>query len=88
VEDEEAYNQCDDVPFIVNIRRINIIETKISYSNVIPYEHTNGEGKMFTYSTSLHILYVLVQCNMDIMSLNIYVLFHNQCTMSIFYYLY
>jgi hypothetical protein len=77
VEDEEEYNQCDDVPFIVNIRRINIIETKISYSNVIPYERTNGEGKMFMYSTSLHILYVLVQCNMDIMSLNIYVLFHN-----------
>jgi hypothetical protein len=32
---------------------------------------------LFMYSNSIHIFYVLVQCNVDIMSLNIYVLFHN-----------
>jgi hypothetical protein len=31
---------------------------------------------LFMYS-NLHIFYVLVRCNVDIMSLNIYVLFHN-----------
>jgi hypothetical protein len=45
VEDEEEYNQCDEVPFL-DKRRINIVETKISYSNMIPYTHTNGEGKL------------------------------------------
>jgi hypothetical protein len=45
VEDEEEYNQCDEVPFL-DTRRINIVETKISYSNMIPYTHTNGEGKL------------------------------------------
>jgi hypothetical protein len=43
VDDEEEYNQCDEVPFFVDTRRINIVETKISYSNVIPYVCTNGE---------------------------------------------
>jgi hypothetical protein len=33
VEDEEKYNQCDEVPFFVNTGWINIVETKISYSN-------------------------------------------------------
>jgi hypothetical protein len=46
VEDEEEYNQCDEVPFFVYTRRINIVETKISYSNVIPYTRTGGEGKL------------------------------------------
>jgi hypothetical protein len=46
VEDEEEYNQCDEVPFFMDTRRINIIETKISYSNVIPNTRTNGEGKL------------------------------------------
>jgi hypothetical protein len=32
---------------------------------------------MFLYSSSLDIFYVLVQCNVDLMSLNIYVIFHN-----------
>jgi hypothetical protein len=39
VEDEEEYNQCDEVPFFVDTRRINIVETKISYSNVTLYAH-------------------------------------------------
>jgi hypothetical protein len=43
VEDEEEYNQCDDVSFFMDTRRINIVETKISYSNVIPYVGTDGE---------------------------------------------
>jgi hypothetical protein len=30
----------------MDTKRINMIETKISYSNVIPYAHTNGEGKL------------------------------------------
>jgi hypothetical protein len=46
VEDEVEYNQCDEVTFFVDTRRINIIEIKISYSNVIPYACTDGEGKM------------------------------------------
>jgi hypothetical protein len=46
MEDEEEYNQFDDVPFFVDTTRINIVETKIPYSNVIPYVHTNGEGKL------------------------------------------
>jgi prophage antirepressor-like protein len=46
MEDEGEYNQCDEVPFYVDTRRMNIIETKISYSNVIPYARTNGEGKL------------------------------------------
>jgi ribosomal protein L20 len=28
------------------IKRINIVETKISYSNVISYMRTDGEGKL------------------------------------------
>jgi hypothetical protein len=46
VEDEEEYNQCDDVPFFVDTKRINIVETKISYSNVISYACTDGEEKL------------------------------------------
>jgi hypothetical protein len=46
VEDEEEYNQCDEVPFFMDTRRINIIETNISYSNVILYARTDGEGKL------------------------------------------
>jgi hypothetical protein len=42
VEDEEEYNQFDEVPFFVDATRINNVETKISYSNVISYMHTNG----------------------------------------------
>jgi hypothetical protein len=30
----------------VDTRRINIVETKISYSNMIPYVHSDGEGKL------------------------------------------
>jgi hypothetical protein len=46
MDDEEEYNQCDDVPFFVDTKMINIVETKLSYSNVIPYAHTDGEGKL------------------------------------------
>jgi hypothetical protein len=46
VEDEKEYNQFDEVSFFVDTIRINIVETKISYSNVIPYARTNGEGKL------------------------------------------
>ena len=46
VKDEEEYNQFDEVPFFVDTKRINIVETKISYSNVIPYARTDGEGKL------------------------------------------
>jgi hypothetical protein len=66
VEHEEEYNHCDKVSFFVNTKRINIIERKISYSNVITYACTDGEGKLFIYNTSLHIFYILFQCNMDI----------------------
>jgi hypothetical protein len=46
MEDEEEYNQCDEVPFFVDTSRINIVEKKISYRNVIPYAWTDGEGKL------------------------------------------
>jgi hypothetical protein len=46
VEDEEEYNQFDEVPLFMDTTRINIIETKISYINVIPYTLTDGEGKL------------------------------------------
>jgi hypothetical protein len=46
IVDEEEYNQFDDVSFFVDTIRINIIDTKISYSNVIPYTCTDGEGKL------------------------------------------
>jgi hypothetical protein len=46
VEDEEEYNQFDEVPLFVDTTRINIIEAKISYSNVIPYARTDDEGKL------------------------------------------
>jgi hypothetical protein len=46
LEDEEEYNHSEEVPFFVDTRRINIVETKISYSKVIPYAYTNGDGKL------------------------------------------
>jgi hypothetical protein len=46
VEDEEDYNQFDEVTFFMDTIRINIVETKISYNNVIPYARTDGEGKL------------------------------------------
>jgi hypothetical protein len=46
MEDEEEYNKFDEVPFFVDTTRINIIETKISYSNVIPDACSDGEGKL------------------------------------------
>jgi hypothetical protein len=42
---------------------------------VIPNARTDGEGKLFMYSSSLHIFYVLFQCNMDIILLNHYLLY-------------
>jgi hypothetical protein len=46
VKDEEYDNQCDEVSFFVDTKRINIIETKTSYSNVIPNTCTDDEGKL------------------------------------------
>jgi hypothetical protein len=46
MEDEEEYNQFDEVPFFVDTTRINIVETNISYSNVISFAHTDGAGKL------------------------------------------
>jgi hypothetical protein len=46
VEDEEEYYQFDEVSFFEDTTRIDIVETKISYSNMIPYAHTDGEGKL------------------------------------------
>jgi hypothetical protein len=46
VEDEEEHNQCDEMSFFLDTRRINIVETKISYTNVIPYACSDGEGKL------------------------------------------
>jgi hypothetical protein len=57
VEDEEQYNQCDVMPFFGDTKRINIVETKISYSNMIPYARTNGEENLFMYSSSVGVFY-------------------------------
>jgi hypothetical protein len=46
VENEEEYNLFDEVPFFVDTTRINIVDTKISYNNIIPYACTDGEGKL------------------------------------------
>jgi hypothetical protein len=46
VEDKEEHNQCDEVSFFMDTKRINVIETKISYSKMILYSRTNGEGKL------------------------------------------
>jgi hypothetical protein len=46
VEDEEEHDQFYEASFVVDKTRINIIKTKISYSNVIPYMRTDGEGKL------------------------------------------
>jgi hypothetical protein len=46
MEVEEEYNQFDEVPFFVDTTRINIVEATIFYSYVIPYAHTDGEGKL------------------------------------------
>jgi hypothetical protein len=46
VEDKKEYKKFDEVPFFIDTTRINIVETKISYSNVIPYARTDGEGKL------------------------------------------
>jgi hypothetical protein len=67
MEDEEEYNQFNEVPFFVDTTRINIIEIKISYSNVIPTRALMVKDNMFMYSSSLHIFNELLECNVDIM---------------------
>jgi hypothetical protein len=62
VEDEEEYNQFDEVPFFVDTKRINIVEIKISYSNVIPYAPTDGEGKLSCLLVSMYSMYLLSSC--------------------------
>jgi hypothetical protein len=37
VTDEEEYNQFDELPFFVDTKRINLLKTIISYSNLLPY---------------------------------------------------
>jgi hypothetical protein len=36
VEDEEEYNQCDDVPFFVDTRRINMLKQKYLIATWFP----------------------------------------------------
>jgi hypothetical protein len=45
VENEEEYNQFDEVSFFMDTRKY-IIETKVSYGNVIPYARIDGKGKL------------------------------------------
>jgi hypothetical protein len=59
----------------VDTTRINIIETKISYTNVILTRALMVKEILFMYSSSLHIFFVLLQCNLDIMSLNHYLMY-------------
>jgi hypothetical protein len=63
VEDEKEYNQFDEVPFFVDTTRIIIIETKISYSNVIPYTRTDGEGKLVHACIVVVIIYSMYYFN-------------------------
>jgi hypothetical protein len=59
----------------VDTTRINIVETKISYINVIPTRALMVQENLFMYSSSLHIFDVLLQCNVHIMSLNHYLMY-------------
>jgi hypothetical protein len=60
VEDEEECNQSDEVSFFVDTKRINIVETKISYINVIPYTCIDGEKNLFMYSLLYSMYYFSV----------------------------
>jgi hypothetical protein len=46
VTDEEEYNQFDDVPFFVDTKSINLLETRMNYSTILPYNHIDGNGKL------------------------------------------
>ena len=46
VTDEEEYNQFDEMPFFVDTKRMSIVETRISYSSMLPYIRTDGNGKL------------------------------------------
>jgi hypothetical protein len=48
VEDEEEYSKFmyNNVSFFVDTTRLNIVETNISYNNVIPYGSIDGDGKL------------------------------------------
>jgi hypothetical protein len=43
---EEEYNHFDEVPFLLIQKSINLIKTRISYSTMIPYNHTDNNGKL------------------------------------------
>jgi methylaspartate ammonia-lyase len=43
---DEEYNQFDDVPFFVDTKSINLLETRISYSTMLPYSRTDANGKL------------------------------------------
>jgi hypothetical protein len=75
VEDEEEYNQFNDVPFFVDTTRINIVETKYLIATWFPIHALMVKENLFMYSSSLHILYILLQCHKDIMSLNNYLMY-------------
>jgi hypothetical protein len=46
VTDEEEYNQFDEVPFFVDTKSINLLETRINYSTMLPFSRTDGNGKL------------------------------------------
>jgi hypothetical protein len=46
VLDEEKYNQFDEVPFFVDTKIINLLETRISYSTMLPYGRTDANCKL------------------------------------------
>jgi hypothetical protein len=45
VTDEEEYNQFDELHFFVDTKSINLIETRLNYSSMLPYIRTDGNGK-------------------------------------------
>jgi hypothetical protein len=61
VEDYDEYNQCDELPFFVDTKRINIVETKCLIATRFPTRALMEKETLFMYSSSLHIFYVLFQ---------------------------
>jgi hypothetical protein len=46
VTEEEEYNQFHEVPFFVDTKSISVLETRISYSTILPYSRADANGKL------------------------------------------
>jgi hypothetical protein len=46
VTNEEEYNQFDELPFFIDTNIVNLIETRLTYSSMIPNIRTDDNGKL------------------------------------------